>query len=189
MDFKKQQDDLFSDAYFETDEEQTRHTSRLKNSLSHQGRNNHFYGQTHRPNVRKRLQQVAKSRTKDVYCKHCRKRYTQQAYDQHHGDYCVKNPNRVIKSRKKKVLSGPQTMLVCPHCKYTGGEGNMKRYHMDNCDWKGKHVASYRDGKLVKVYKSLPDIIKTGMLHSKIKACLDKKSKRAYLLEWKYIDK
>lgn len=40
---------------------------------------------------------------------------------------------------KLKGLRGPrkvsvkQTVIVCPHCKKSGGKGNMNRYHFSNC--------------------------------------------------------
>lgn len=97
------------------------------------GENNGFYKKSHTKKTKKRLSEKASNRKEDKHCIHCNGYYTAQAYKQHHGDRCTKNPNRIIVKRKKKVLSGPQTKLTCPHCGLQGGEGNMKRYHMDNC--------------------------------------------------------
>lgn len=36
----------------------------------------------------------------------------------------------LTKMRKPK---GPQNLVECPHCKKSGGQGNFKRYHFDNC--------------------------------------------------------
>jgi len=33
----------------------------------------------------------------------------------------------------RKNPPGPQQLVVCPHCRKTGGVSNMKRYHFDNC--------------------------------------------------------
>lgn len=189
MDFRKYQQEFFKDVFFQSDEEQTKETMRLKNSIAHQGRNNHFYGRSHDEKTTKHLSKVAKQRTKDMHCKYCKKWFTAQAYNEYHGDYCNKNPNRVKKSRKKKALSGPQTLLTCPHCKESGGEGNFKRYHMDNCVWMGKYVVAYLDNKLYNTYKSLNEIKKQNMLWSKVIRALDGRDKRAYKMIWKFIDR
>jgi len=181
-------DQLFDGLELPSDYEVSRETANIKNSIKHQGISNNFYGKQHDTVTKQHLSVVAKSRDKDHYCKHCKKYYTSQAYNEHHGDYCSKNPNRIIKSRKKKDLSGPQDILTCPHCKYTGGQGNFKRYHFDNCIFKGKVAVSYKDGKKVKTYATIQSIIDDGMLWSKVKKAIDYQC-NAYKMQWKMIKK
>lgn len=151
------------------------------------GKKNSFYGKTHDEETRVRLAEKAASRGKTHFCKFCKDHFTAQAYDQYHGKYCSKNPKRIIKSRKKKDLSGPQDLLTCPYCGYEGGEGNMKRYHMDACEFNGHYIVSYQDGKKVKVYKSLAEIENDGINWHKVRNCILGKSARAYKVEWKKI--
>jgi len=41
---------------------------------------------------------------------------------------------QLISERTSKALKGiPKKTITCPHCNKTGGAGNMKRYHFDNC--------------------------------------------------------
>lgn len=97
------------------------------------GDKNGFYKKTHSQKTKETLSKKAVERNTDHYCVHCNKYFTSQAYKQYHGDRCSKNPKPIIVKRKQKKLSGPQIKLTCPHCGLQGGEGNMKRYHMDNC--------------------------------------------------------
>ena len=153
------------------------------------GKKNHFYGKNHGEDTREKLSDKAAKREKTHHCKFCDKFFTAQSYDQYHGKYCSKNPKRIVKTRKKKDLSGPQNFLTCPHCGYEGGEGNMKRYHMDNCEFNGHYIAAYQDGKRVKIYKSLAEITDNAINWHKVKSCLQGKSVSAYKFEWKKIKK
>lgn len=39
-------------------------------------------------------------------------------------------------TKAKMSLAGkgkPRKQIICPHCKMVGGEGNMQRWHFDNC--------------------------------------------------------
>lgn len=41
---------------------------------------------------------------------------------------------KIISERTSLALKGkPKTVVICPHCGKSGGQGNMKRYHYDNC--------------------------------------------------------
>jgi hypothetical protein len=41
---------------------------------------------------------------------------------------------KIISERTSAALKGkPKTVVTCPHCGKSGGQGNMKRYHFDNC--------------------------------------------------------
>ena len=41
---------------------------------------------------------------------------------------------KIISERTSKALKGKKKKVVCcPHCGKSGGEGNMKRYHFNNC--------------------------------------------------------
>lgn len=41
---------------------------------------------------------------------------------------------KIISERTSAALKGiPKKVVECPHCKKSGGEGNMKRYHFNNC--------------------------------------------------------
>lgn len=153
------------------------------------GEQNHMFGKTHTDRVKDRLAQVAANRKKDCHCVHCNGYFTEQVYAQYHGQYCSKNPKRIVKARKKKDLSGPQDLLTCPHCGYKGGEGNMKRYHMDACEFNGYYIASYQNGEQIKVYQSLSQFENDGINWHKVRNCILGKSSRAYKLEWKKIDK
>ena len=50
-----------------------------------------------------------------------------------------KNESRSMESRMKQkenakgINSGPQQIIMCPHCNKKGGLSNMKRYHFKNC--------------------------------------------------------
>lgn len=151
------------------------------------GEKNTFHGKTHSKKVKERLKNAALNRKEDHHCIHCDGYFTAQAYKQHHGDRCPNNPNRVVIERKKKVLSGPQTKLTCPHCGFQGGEGNMKRYHMDECEFKEHYIVSYLSGKKYKVYQSLFMIEGDKINWHKVRHCLQGKSKKAYKMEWKKV--
>jgi len=97
------------------------------------GEDNGMYGKKHTDDYKKNHAETASNREVDQHCDHCNEDFTKQSYGQHHGDYCTQNPNRIVKERKPMKKSGPQAQLTCPHCGKQGGEGNMKRYHMDNC--------------------------------------------------------
>ena len=97
------------------------------------GEKNGMFGKNHTDDYKKNHAETASNREVDQHCDHCNEDFTKQSYGQHHGDYCTQNPNRIVKERKPMKKSGPQAQLTCPHCGKQGGEGNMKRYHMDNC--------------------------------------------------------
>jgi hypothetical protein len=42
---------------------------------------------------------------------------------------------KISETRKAAVgeIRGEYKKFTCPHCKFVGGGGNMKRYHFDNC--------------------------------------------------------
>ena len=45
---------------------------------------------------------------------------------------------KIVSEETKKKMSESMTGVkkkksTCPHCSYTGGGGNMLRYHFDNC--------------------------------------------------------
>ena len=41
---------------------------------------------------------------------------------------------KLISERTSAALKGvPKKTTTCPHCRKTGGAGNMMRYHFDNC--------------------------------------------------------
>lgn len=45
-----------------------------------------------------------------------------------------KEIKKLISERTSAALKGvPKKRVTCPHCGKEGGEGNMKRYHFDNC--------------------------------------------------------
>jgi hypothetical protein len=48
------------------------------------------------------------------------------------------NKGRIVseETRKKLNKSRNSKKLICPHCEFNGGGGNMKRYHFDNCKHK-----------------------------------------------------
>lgn len=91
------------------------------------GEQNGFYGETHTDEVKQLLQEKALNRTKDHHCEHCNGDFTAQAYNQHHGDYCEHNPNRIIKERKKMAKE------ICPHCGTEAAPKAFARLHGDNC--------------------------------------------------------
>jgi bisphosphoglycerate-dependent phosphoglycerate mutase len=35
--------------------------------------------------------------------------------------------------KRSEAMRKPRRVFTCPHCNLTGGGGNMKRYHFDNC--------------------------------------------------------
>ena len=41
--------------------------------------------------------------------------------------------NPEIRERRSASMKGKRQILSCPHCGLTGGGGNMKRYHFENC--------------------------------------------------------
>jgi len=45
------------------------------------------------------------------------------------------NKKHSVKSLTKMRMprKGPQCLITCPHCGIEGGQGNMKRYHFNNC--------------------------------------------------------
>jgi group I intron endonuclease len=43
----------------------------------------------------------------------------------------LQNPDYTKKL--SEACKGKRVLLTCPHCGLTGGGGNMRRYHMDNC--------------------------------------------------------
>jgi len=153
------------------------------------GDQNGFYQKTHTKKVKNKLKNAALNRKEDNHCIHCNGYYTAQAYKQHHGDRCKSNPNykeRVFKSGWK---NGDQDTLTCPHCEFIGGKVNMRRYHMDKCEFKGHYIASYVDNKQIKVYTNLQSILDDGINWHKVRNCLHGKSKRAYKMEWAKISK
>lgn len=41
--------------------------------------------------------------------------------------------NAAQSSRQLGIPRGPRELVTCPYCHLEGGQGNMKRYHFDNC--------------------------------------------------------
>jgi hypothetical protein len=139
------------------------------------GDNNHFYGKNHDDEIKQKLKQVALTRDKSYKCEFCNESFTKQHYGRYHGPYCNKNPNQVIKVKKPHKKHERQQVLICPHCEYQGGEGNMKRYHMDACPFKDHYLVSLKDGVPQYEYRSIEAIEGDDFLWSKVKACADNK--------------
>jgi hypothetical protein len=139
------------------------------------GKKNGFYGKTHRVDTKKQLSVAATNRPKDHTCEHCGKVVDAQTYGTHHGKYCKKNPDRVMRNTTlgKKM---PQSVEVCPHCGMSGGAGMMRRFHGDKCFMNGYYIQSYVDGKKNKLYKTHKSIVDDGHLFDRVKkVCLGKK--------------
>jgi hypothetical protein len=139
------------------------------------GERNGFYGKTHKDEVKKYLSDKAKNRAKNITCEHCGKVVDAQTYGTHHGKYCKKNPDRVMRNTTlgKKM---PQSVEVCPHCEMSGGAGMMRRFHGDKCFMNGYYIQSYVDGKKSKLYKTHKSIVDDGHLFDRVKkVCLGKK--------------
>jgi hypothetical protein len=57
------------------------------------------------------------------------------------GIASLQRPEVVARQKEKSSRSRScqnSTKITCPHCGKTGGHTNMKRYHFDNCKFKGK---------------------------------------------------
>lgn len=79
-------------------------------------------------------------------CIHCGTTSTSLNIKRWHNDNCKKSPNgrksdpnfskQMSDLRKSKTGEerGSYKQFTCPHCNFTGGGGNMKRYHFNNCD-------------------------------------------------------
>jgi hypothetical protein len=151
------------------------------------GEKNHFYGKKHNQEVKEKLKDVSLNREKNCYCIYCNDYFTKQSFKQHHGEKCRENPNYLPKNFKKGWKNGNQDKLMCPYCGFCGGQGNMSRYHMDNCEFNGFFIASFDLDNQIKIYKSIEGIITDGMNWHKIRGCINGKFKHAYKKEWKKV--
>jgi hypothetical protein len=139
------------------------------------GESNPFYNKTHDDEIKEKLKATALNRVKSYKCEFCNESFAKQHYNRYHGAHCNKNPNQVIKVKKSHKKHERQQMLVCPHCEYQGGEGNMKRYHMDACPFKDHYLLSFKDGVPQYEYRSIEAVEGDDFIWSKVKACADNK--------------
>jgi len=56
-------------------------------------------------------------------------------WKEHDEDYCTNIKNKISKTLKDTYRRKPRKykIVVCPYCEKSGAQGNMKRYHFDNC--------------------------------------------------------
>jgi len=57
------------------------------------------------------------------------------------GPYGFKQSEELKKKKSLKLTGHKYELLTCPKCEKTGGKGNMKRWHFDNCKGAERHKA------------------------------------------------
>jgi len=85
----------------------------LKNSLSHRGEKNPFYGKKHTQESIEKIRKASTGKNNPMYGKQ-------------HSDEVKQKISQINKGKKR-------VKVTCPHCGKVGGGPGMKMYHFDNC--------------------------------------------------------
>jgi len=95
--------------------------ARINHSINHSkrmsGKNNPFYGQSHREDTKVLMSERKKGKT----------------YEEIMGNKKAAEMRQRRREEQLGLVKGPQKKVICPHCKQVGGQGIMKRWHFDKC--------------------------------------------------------
>jgi len=114
-----------------------------KQSIAHKGK-------VTSDKTKQKLSDINKNRTKDCYCKYCKKYFDKQSYGRYHDKKCLKHPEfrsdlRSFKKKKKLTeeqkqnisnATKKQTKFKCKYCDMITTKGNINRWHNENCKYK-----------------------------------------------------
>lgn len=113
----------------------------LKLSMSHVGERNGFFGKTHSEETRAKLrgrvvsketrEKISESRTGATQSEETIKKRVAKTTGQ------TRSPEQI--AHMSKQLQGiPKTKVPCEHCGFMSSQGNITRWHNDNCKQKGQ---------------------------------------------------
>jgi len=115
-----------------------------KEKMSHKGKENGMYGRHPFENLTEdelaKVKEKMRHTGKDngMYGKPCYYKMTEEEKQQWKDNIGKGSKGKIVSEESKKKMSESMTGVkkkksTCPHCSFTGGGGNMLRYHFDNC--------------------------------------------------------